>query len=151
MEEKAYGFLLSALGAGSFIGAITASVRSKKGPITKLLFISSLLIGSLLAITGFTSEYYLTAMVLFFTGIFNILFSTTANSTLQMNSKNEFRGRVMSIYSLVFVGSAPIGSFLSGIFTEKLGAGTAFVINGSAVVALTVLLALAISAKRIKN
>jgi predicted MFS family arabinose efflux permease len=148
MEEKAYGFLLSALGTGSFIGAITASVRSKKGPITKLLFISSLLIGTLLTLTGLTREYYLTALMLLITGVFNILFSTTANSTLQLNAKNEFRGRVMSIYSLVFVGSAPIGSFLSGLFSEKLGAGATFVINGIAVVVLTVVLRLAVKVKK---
>lgn len=140
MEEKAYGFLLSALGAGSFIGALIASVRSKRGPKQKLMLFSSLTIGIGLILTGIMHEYYPAALILFFTGIFNILFSTTANSTLQINSKNEYRGRVMSIYSLVFVGSAPLGSFLSGVFSEKLGANTAFIINGAAVVIIMVLL-----------
>lgn len=140
MEEKAYGFLLSALGAGSFIGALIASVRSKRGPKQKLMLFSSLTIGIGLILTGITHEYYPAALILFFTGIFNILFSTTANSTLQINSKNEYRGRVMSIYSLVFVGSAPLGSFLSGVFSEKLGANAAFIINGAAVVIIMVLL-----------
>ena len=48
----------------------------------------------------------------------------------------------MSIYSLVFVGSAPLGSFLSGVFSEKLGANAAFIINGAAVVIIIVLLML---------
>ena len=88
MEEKAYGFLLSALGAGSFIGALIASVRSKRGPKQKLMLFSSLTIGIGLILTGIMHEYYPAALILFFTGIFNILFSTTANSTLQINSKN---------------------------------------------------------------
>lgn len=140
MEEKAYGFLMSSLGAGSFIGALIASVRSKRGPKQRLMFLSALTIGTFLILTGLTSQYYPAAALLLITGIFNILFSTTANSTLQINSRNEYRGRVMSIYSLVFVGSAPLGSFLSGVSSDKLGANAAFIINGASVVILILLL-----------
>lgn len=128
-EEKTYGFLMACLGVGSLIGALTVSVRSK-GPKMKVLCISSIAIGCMLFTTGLTKTFYITAASLAFTGIFNIYFSTTANSTLQISSKDEYRARVMSIYSLVFAGSTPIGNLFSGFVAGKLGASSAFMISG---------------------
>ncbi len=129
-QEKIYGFLMSALGLGSLIGALTASMKSKRGPKKKLLLLSTLSISIFLILTGITRNYILTAFSLFMTGIFNIFFSTTANSTLQINSSDEYRGRVMSVYSLVFAGSTPIGSLFSGTVASSSGASRAFIYSG---------------------
>lgn len=130
LKEDAYGFLLSSLGIGSFIGAIFASLKSKKGPQTIFMIVSPLVMAVMLVMVGIVRSYEGAALFLALCGICNIMFSTTANSTLQINSKDEYRGRVMSIYSLVFVGSAPIGSLFSGYISDRLGADKAFIING---------------------
>lgn len=129
-NEKIYGLLMSALGFGSLIGALMASVRSKSGPKLKTLVGSSVMIAIMLMLTSLTKTYYLAAISLAITGIFNIMFSTTANSTLQMTSKDEYRGRVMSVYALVFAGATPIGNMFAGITTDKLGASAAFFLSG---------------------
>lgn len=136
--EAVYGILMSALGFGSLIGAIVVSVKGKKESMLKMMFICSILIGSMLTIIGLSNMVYVAAVALFFTGIFNINFSTRANSNLQLNSKDEFRGRVMSVYSLVFAGSAPIGSFLSGFIADRYGANEAFYICGISICILAV-------------
>lgn len=130
-QEKIYGFLMSSLGAGSLIGAVTVSLRSKSGPKKLILFGSSIITAVMLIFIGFSRTYYVTAIFLVINGLFNIYFSTTANSTLQFNSKDEYRGRVMSVYSLVFAGSAPLGSLFSGYAADKIGSAWAFVLCGS--------------------
>lgn len=140
MQEKTYGILLSALGAGSLIGALLMSSKSKNGPNKILMISSSIGIGIMLIFTGISNLYYLTALSLAVTGIFNMFFSTTANSMLQLNSKDEYRGRVMSVYSLVSAGFTPLGSFISGFVAEKSGADTCFILSGIATIILILLL-----------
>lgn len=140
MQEKTYGILLSALGAGSLIGALLMSSKSKNGPNKILMISSSIGIGIMLIFTGISNLYYITALSLAITGIFNMFFSTTANSMLQLNSKDEYRGRVMSVYSLVSAGFTPLGSFISGFVAEKSGADTCFILSGIATIILILLL-----------
>ncbi len=140
MQEKTYGILLSALGAGSLIGALLMSFKSKNGPNKILMIGSSIGIGIMLIFTGISNLYYLTALSLAITGIVNMFFSTTANSMLQLNSKDEYRGRVMSVYSLVSAGFTPLGSLLSGFVAEKHGADTCFILSGIATIILILLL-----------
>ena len=130
LQEKTYGILLSSLGAGSLIGALLVSLKSKGGPNKLLMIGSSTAIGIMLIFTGISNVYYLTALSLAITGIFNMCFSTTANSTLQLNSKDEYRGRVMSVYSLVFAGFTPLGNLFSGFISEKYGARACFILSG---------------------
>lgn len=131
MEEKAYGLLTSSLGVGSLIGAISASVKSKRGPKLNVMIGSSLIISTFLIIVGLQGNYYLTALLLAIIGVFNIHFSTTANSTVQINSSDEYRGRVMSIYSLVFAGATPIGNMFAGTVANYLGANMGFILSGA--------------------
>jgi MFS family permease len=130
-QEKIYGFLMSSLGVGSLIGAVMVSLRSKSGPKKLILFGSSIITAIMLIFIGFSRTYHMSAIFLAVNGLFNIYFSTTANSTLQVNSKDEYRGRVMSVYSLVFAGSAPLGSLFSGYVAGKIGSDWAFIVCGS--------------------
>ena len=140
MQEKTYGVLLSALGFGSLVGALLISLKSKNGPNKFLMIGSSIGIGIMLIFTGISNIYYLTALSLAITGVFNIFFSTTANSMLQLNSKDEYRGRVMSVYSLVSAGLTPLGSLLSGLVAQKYGADTCFMLSGISTIVLILLL-----------
>lgn len=139
-KETVYGILMSALGFGSLVGAIIVSVKAKKESIIKKIFIFSILMAVMLIITGSSNVVYIAVIALFFNGIFNINFSTRANSNLQLSSKDEFRGRVMSVYSLVFAGSAPIGSFLSGFVAENYGVRAAFWGSGISILVLVIII-----------
>ena len=137
LDGKTYGFLMSSLGAGSLIGALSVSLRSKRGPQMRTMLISSVLLSLFLAVVGFTRTYYMAGLFLAITGIFNLNFTTTANSTLQLNSKDEFRSRVMSVYALVFAGATPLGNLFAGFISDRFGAAAAFTLSG--VIALVLL------------
>ncbi|MHC1720488.1 MAG: MFS transporter [Clostridiaceae bacterium] len=129
-DERTYGILMSFLGIGSLIGAIIASMKSKKGLNTKVLLLSSVIISFIMMLNGINKSFIIAAALLCVTGMFNIQFTTTANSTLQLNTENEYRGRVMSVYSLVFGGTIPIGSLFTGLVSDRLGPSQGFFLSG---------------------
>jgi predicted MFS family arabinose efflux permease len=147
-QGDTYGFLMSALGIGSLIGALTVSLRSKSGPKGTVMLFSSVVVAVMLMMTGFSRVQILTALSLALTGIFNINFSTTANSTLQINSEDEYRGRVMSVYALVFAGSTPVGNLFAGTAADRLGASWAFTLSGLILLGFMMIFAIVFNRKK---
>jgi predicted MFS family arabinose efflux permease len=141
-EAKAFGVLMAALGVGSVFGALTISSKSRSGPKMMVMIISSLIIGTLFFLNGFNTQYIAAIIILVVIGAFSIYFSTTANTTLQMNSKNEYRGRVMSVYALVFAGATPIGNIFAGVAVDSLGISNAFMLSGILILGFTVIISL---------
>lgn len=137
-----YGFLLSALGAGSFIGAFLVASWAKGHPKLSLLFGSAFAVSVLLMVIEPIHIMPLAIAMFLIIGFFNILFMTTANSTLQINSSDEFRGRVMSVYSFAFLGTTPIGNLFVGSVMQKMGAGMGILVCGAVSSVLMVLIVL---------
>lgn len=147
-SEEIYGLLMSSLGIGSLLGAIIITVKSKSESTIKTLIGSSIIVSVLLILIGFTRIYYLTAIFMVISGVFVIWLNTTANSTLQLTSKDEYRGRVMSVDSLVSAGTAPFGYMLAGAAADRFGADITFMLSGVLSVALIFLLIWFFSIKR---
>lgn len=143
-----FGLLLSAMGIGSLTGAMTVAVRSRQGPKNVIMLVSSVVVSIFLIITGCTGIYFITAASLAVTGFFNTAFFTTANSTLQVNASDEFRGRVTSIYTFVFQGSAPLGSFIAGSVAGSFGIRAGFITCGAAILFFVMVLSLIRSRSR---
>lgn len=125
-----YSFLLSALGFGSFVGALLVASYSKQEPTPQLFFFSGFLVAISLIVEGLINSYLLFLLIIFILGFFNITFMTAVNSTIQLNSNNEYRGRAMSVYSLAFVGTTPLGNLFAGAIMEKFGAKAGFLLCG---------------------
>ena len=64
-------------------------------------------------------------------GAANIVFASTANTSLQLTAPDELRGRVMSVYMLLIAGSTPIGGYLTGLMAEAFGVSAAIAINAA--------------------
>ena len=127
---QGYGLLASAIGFGSLIGAIGVATFGKGLPTMGLLISSGLSVSAGLIILGSVSTLTPAVAICACLGFFNILFITTANSMIQVNTDHEFRGRVMSIYFLAFTGTTPIGNIFSGALIEHLGTATGIVVCG---------------------
>lgn len=137
-NEAGFGILMSFMGLGSFLGALLIATLSRSGPKKFFIYIVPFLVGAALIITGCTSIFILTGLFLAVTGFFFIVFTSSANSTLQLNSNSEYHGRVMSVYTLVFSGSTPIGNLYAGLFTEHFNARIGFVACGAIIVVLMI-------------
>ena len=129
---------MSFMGFGSFLGAMFIATLSKSGPKKIIIYIVPIIVGILLIATGYTNIYLLTGIFLAITGFFFISFTSSANSTLQLNSRNEYRGRVMSVYTLVFAGSTPFGNLYAGLFAEHFNARIGFASCGGIIILLMI-------------
>ena len=138
LNETGFGFLMSFMGLGSFIGAMLIATLSRSGPKKFVLFIVPLIIGVILIIDGYTNMFILTGITLAISGFFFVIFSSSANSTMQLNSSNEYLGRVMSVYSLVFAGSTPLGNLYAGFITQHFSARIGFAACGAIIILLMI-------------
>lgn len=130
LSSQGFGMLMTAMGVGSLIGALFIALSKRSKP--KLTTISTSAVGfsSGIFLMLFARNFYFAFVVLMFIGFFMILFTASVNTTLQLESKDNVRGRVMSVYSFVFVGVAPIGSLYAGTLASKLGANLTFGVSG---------------------
>jgi MFS family permease len=125
-----YGALSAVMGVGTVLGALF--VASRKYPTRKTLIYSAMAYGVLIVIAGLAPNVSLEMIALVPMGAAGIAFIATANSTLQLNAKESMRGRVMALYSVVFLGSTPIGSPIVGWIGETFGVRAGFFISGFA-------------------
>jgi len=135
-----YSLLLSAMGAGSFIGAMLMAGRSKRGLKRAILFIDAFMVSIVQIIASF-SGYLIPSMIgVALIGFFNMTFLNMGNSTMQLSSNDEYRGRVMSVYTIVVSGTTPVGNFYAGTVMEHMGANMGFFMCGVATLIPAVIL-----------
>lgn len=130
-DASSYGLLTTMLAVGSLGGALVSARRSN-APRLRLLVGAAIAFGAVEIVMGMTDSYTLLALLLIPGGIFMLVFSNAANAALQLGSSPEMRGRVMSIYVLVFLGGAPFVSPLVGYCAEWFGGGSPLWIGGGA-------------------
>jgi MFS family permease len=137
-----FGVASAVFAAGALCGALAAARRGKVG--MRLLVGTALVFGVLEVATGLMPTYWSFLLLLLPTGVAVISFSTAANSSVQLGSAADMRGRVMGIYMLVFLGGSPIGGPLAGFIAQEFGTRLSLVaqgvisIVGAAVVAVLV-------------
>ena len=125
-----FGLLMSFMGAGAFVGALVSASREK--PSHGLLAFAGIAFGALLIGAALAPTLPIELLVLLPLGAAMITFQATANSLLQLNSDPVFRGRVMALYVMVFLGSTPIGGPVVGWVAEQFGARSGLGLGGIA-------------------
>jgi MFS family permease len=129
MEASQYGLLMAAMGTGALLGALILATRVHAEPKMKYLFAGAFGLSLFQGMAGLTHNYYLAMIFLCLTGFCMIIFTAMCNTTIQINAENYIRGRVMSLYSLVFIGMTTVGSLYTGSLSEYSGAGTTFIVS----------------------
>ena len=118
-DATGFGSLSAFLGVGSLVAAL-ATAYARQVTLRRLL-IGSACFSILLGIVAFSTNFLLSAALLVALGFSGIIFTTTANTLLQLTVPDVLRGRVMSLYILLFAGSTPIGGFLIGTLSNIIG------------------------------
>jgi MFS family permease len=138
-----YATLTAAMGVGSICGALAAGARGRVSP--RLLVVSALAFGAAELLVALAPTLNLQLLALVPLGAASVTFAAGVNSILQISVEPAMRGRVMSLYSVVFLGSTPIGAPLVGWLAQTAGpraglyagAIAALVAAGAALVAFT--------------
>jgi len=136
-DASSYALLTASMGFGAAIGGIFFAGR--KGIQPYKVVSASLLFGFAVLAAAFMPSLILTGLILVLVGISSINFSSLGNSMLQLESSPQMRGRVMSFWSIAFLGSTTIGGPLVGWFAEVAGARWGLALGGLAALAAAIL------------
>jgi MFS family permease len=126
----AYTALAVAMGVGSVAGALATGTRSRIGP--GLLVGAALAFGALALVAAAAPSLPLAVAALVPLGAATVTFAAGINSALQLSARPDMRGRVMALYSIVFLGTTPIGGPLVGWLSEVAGPRAGLVLSGAA-------------------
>jgi MFS family permease len=143
---SAFGIASAMFAVGALGGALVAARRSR--PTLRLLVAMSFAFSVLEVMTGLMPDYLTFIVALVPTGLALLTFTTAANSSIQLGTTAEMRGRVMGLYMLVFLGGAPLGSPLVGWVAEEFGPRMSLVAGGLISVTATVAIGLLLARSR---
>ncbi|MCX7796049.1 MAG: MFS transporter [bacterium] len=137
---RGLGFLMASVGIGALIGALFVASISKYRKKGRILFIGIFFFSAFLIVFSLSRSYILGLLILILTGFFMIIFTATANTLVQTYTRDDMRGRVMSIYTTFFAGMTPLGSLQAGTVSSLWGAPVAILLGGTVnlVMAITV-------------
>lgn len=125
-DAVGFGALSAALGIGSCLGALAAAFW-QWASLKRLLWASagfSLFLGAV----ALSTHLWLSELLLVILGFFGVMFSTNASTLIQITVPDQLRGRVTSLYFLLFAGSTPIGAFLIGVLSSKFNVTAALLL-----------------------
>lgn len=131
-----YASLTAAMGLGAVFGGAYTASRRRAGMRT--LVISGAAFGGSIILASLAPTVPLALIALVIVGFFSINFTSLGNTTLQLNAAPEMRGRVMSLWTVAFMGSTPIGGPIMGTIAEEAGARLALLLGGIAAIVAAV-------------
>ena len=119
---KGLGILMGFTGIGALFGALTLALRTGIKGLSKLISICCAGFGVSLIAFAFSKLFWLSASLLIPVGFFIMLQMACSNTLIQAMVPDALRGRVMAVYSMMFMGMAPFGALLGGALADRLGA-----------------------------
>ncbi|MBX6749650.1 MAG: MFS transporter [Micromonosporaceae bacterium] len=119
-QAQQFGLLTTALAVGALAGALVSGARRSR-PSTYVVIAAGTAFGLLEMVAGLAPTFWTTAAVLVPTGFFMIFYAQATNQAVQLGVAPEYRGRVMALFTLVFLGTTPVGGPLVGLVSEHLG------------------------------
>jgi len=121
-DAHTLGFLFGAVGSGALIGAIYLASRKSVLGLGRWIAIATSIFSLGLLFFSFSREIYLSIGLMLFTGFGMMMQMASTNTLLQTLVDDDKRGRIMSLYVMAFMGTAPFGSFMAGTLASTIGA-----------------------------
>jgi MFS family permease len=128
-DATGFGILMASTGVGSMVAALLIAFSSRSRPM--IIGLGSIVLGAALLAAGLITSFALSLAVMVFVGFGAIGMAATSNTTIQLNVEDGYRGRVMSVYTTVFAGSAPIGGLLAGWLASTYTVSTSLLVAGA--------------------
>ena len=131
---RGLGILMGATGVGALFGALTLAAKTGIKGLGRWVAISCASLGISLFLFSFSTSFWLSAALLLPAGYAMMLQMACSNTLIQTMVPDQLRGRVMSVYSMMFMGMAPFGAFFGGAFAHRIGAPITVALGGVACV-----------------
>ncbi len=138
-----YGLLTSAMGAGAIVGGLVVARHGRTG--LRALTTAAAMFGGAILVAAAAPTVALALVALAVVGATSVTFLATGNTTLQLTAEPRFRGRVMALWAVAFLGSTPLGAPLVGAVADDVGARGGLVLGGLACLAAAGLGAVALA------
>jgi MFS family permease len=129
-DAETLGFLVGAAGMGAVAGTLLLSMRRNVRGLLRFILIAALTVGAALAALSLSRWLPVSIMLMSVIGFGMLVVTVSTNMILQTIVDDDKRGRVMSLYTAAFLGVAPLGSLLAGMFADRIGAATTVLIGG---------------------
>uniref|UniRef100_A0A832MKC7 MFS transporter n=1 Tax=Eiseniibacteriota bacterium TaxID=2212470 RepID=A0A832MKC7_UNCEI len=122
VDAGRYGLMVSAFGLGALTAALLMTRRLDRWDLRRNLLVGLVAAGVGQAVFAWSRSLPLTLAMGFVSGFGLILYVASTNTMLQLTTEDRFRGRIMSLYTFMFVGTAPFGAILAGAVAQRFGA-----------------------------
>lgn len=129
MDATGLGYLYAVAGLGALTGTFFVSAASKQTNPISYIIAGNLLFSTSLIVFSFVTNVWVACVLLFLIGLGLVSQYALTNAVIQHQVDDAMRGRVLSLYTLVFLGFAPLGSLEIGLMSEHLGPQMAIRIN----------------------
>ena len=131
---RGLGILMGATGVGALFGALTLAAKTGIKGLGRWVTITCATLGVSLFLFSFSTSFWLSAALLLPCGYSMMLQMACSNTLIQTIVPDHLRGRVMSLYSMMFMGMAPFGAFFGGALANRVGAPMTVAVGGIACV-----------------
>ncbi len=148
-DARTLGFLMSATGLGALGGAMFLATRTTVVGLGRLIAVAAVIFGGALVALSLSHSLWLSMVLLSLAGFGMMAQMAACNTILQTLVDDDKRGRVMSLYSMAYVGMAPVGSLVQGAAAGYIGVGWTLAIGGVVTIAVGILFGVRLPALRL--
>jgi MFS family permease len=131
---RGLGILMGSTGVGALLGALTLAAKTGIKGLGRWVAITCAGLGVSLFCFAFSRSFWISALLLLPAGYSMMLQMACSNTLIQTMVPDQLRGRVMSLYSMMFMGMAPFGAFFGGALAHRIGAPVTVAVGGVACV-----------------
>jgi MFS family permease len=124
------GFLMAAAGIGALIGGIYLASRKSVLGLGRILTIATGIFGLGIIVFAISKNLYFSLSMMLVSGFGMLLQIAASNTLLQTMTEDDKRGRVMSFFTMAFIGMSPFGNLIAGAMADKIGAPNTIMISG---------------------
>ena len=143
-----FGFLMGASGVGALVGAVYLASRKSVRGLGRIIALAACILGIGLIAFSLSHIFWFSLLMMLLTGFGMIVQMASSNTVLQTIVDDDKRGRVMSLYTMAFMGMSPFGSLLAGGVAREIGAPNTLLLGGIACVLGSLLFARKLPALR---
>jgi hypothetical protein len=126
---EGFGALNTAMGVGSTLGGLVLAARV--APSLRLVLGGAATFAAMVIVVGVSPTMPLAVLGMVGVGVTSVVFSACSNTLLQVEAREDYRGRVLALYTVLTTGTTPLGSAITGTMAEMLDVRAAMALNGA--------------------